>query len=138
MKKITLLLATAALIAPAFTFAQSAEQLKQHGKFNIEKDWDVLENLLPILQFIHSHQVIHGDIKPANIIAGNKVASDIFHKNTQIAATLTLVDFSSAKLVDKALLCALNPDLGSAEYAAPLERWGVATVRQMGLCLFRL
>jgi serine/threonine protein kinase len=29
----------------------------------------VLTNLLPVLDFIHAHQVIHRDIKPANIIA---------------------------------------------------------------------
>jgi len=36
--------------------------------WNPKKIIELLRQVLPILQFLHSHQVIHGDIKPRNII----------------------------------------------------------------------
>ncbi|MFZ9738717.1 MAG: protein kinase domain-containing protein [Prochlorotrichaceae cyanobacterium] len=45
-----------------------AQELKESGPFNEEKIWQVLEELLPLLQRLQNVQVIHRDIKPANII----------------------------------------------------------------------
>ena len=33
-----------------------------------ERIWEILKDLLPVLQFIHEHDLVHQDISPANII----------------------------------------------------------------------
>ena len=45
------------------------EILAQRGAFSEAQIRSLLSSLLPVLQFIHSRNVIHRDIKPANIIA---------------------------------------------------------------------
>lgn len=44
------------------------QELHNYGAFNEEQIWELLVNLLPVLQFVHEHQVIHRDIKPENIL----------------------------------------------------------------------
>lgn len=41
-----------------------ADELKNNGAFNEDQIIALLNNLLPVLQFVHSKQVIHRDIKP--------------------------------------------------------------------------
>jgi serine/threonine protein kinase len=48
---------------------------------------DILQNLLPVLQFIHDRNAIHRDIKPANIMV---------HRHTQV---YYLLDFGTVKQV---------------------------------------
>jgi ABC-type branched-subunit amino acid transport system substrate-binding protein/tRNA A-37 threonylcarbamoyl transferase component Bud32 len=45
-----------------------SQELKQQGKFNESKIRELLQNLLPILDFVHQQNVVHRDMKPANII----------------------------------------------------------------------
>lgn len=47
-----------------------AELLKAEGPWDEAQIYELLTNLLPVLEFIHHHQVIHRDIKPENIIRG--------------------------------------------------------------------
>jgi serine/threonine protein kinase len=44
------------------------QELADGGAFSESEIRQVLIALLPIVRFIHSHQIIHQDIKPANII----------------------------------------------------------------------
>ncbi|MEG4053987.1 MULTISPECIES: serine/threonine-protein kinase [unclassified Microcoleus] len=44
------------------------QELQQQGAFSEEQIWELLINLLPVLQFVHEQQVIHRDIKPENIV----------------------------------------------------------------------
>jgi serine/threonine protein kinase len=44
------------------------EAIAQQGVFSDRQVWQLLDDLLPVLEFIHHHQVIHRDIKPQNII----------------------------------------------------------------------
>jgi serine/threonine protein kinase len=74
--------------------------------------WKVLREVLPILQYLHAHQIIHRDIKPANIVRRRR--------NGQ----LVLVDFGAAKWVDNWTLETTGTMIGSAEYAAPEQVLG--------------
>jgi hypothetical protein len=74
----------------------------------------LLSDLLPVLQFIHKHQVIHRDIKPANLIAPPD--------NRPFA----LVDFGASKTVDAEALAQTGTVIGSAGYAAPEQTLGKA------------
>ncbi|MDA0268518.1 MAG: protein kinase [Cyanobacteria bacterium] len=97
----------------------------------------LLGSLLPVLAFIHDHQVIHRDIKPANIILSRLPIG----AETGPAQTLAplqrlgdgrgtllpvLVDFGAAKALDKATLEKTGTVIGSAGYAAPEQVLGKA------------
>ncbi len=45
-----------------------ARVVEEEGTFSETQIWQLLNDLLPVLKFIHDHQVIHRDIKPENII----------------------------------------------------------------------
>jgi len=45
-----------------------AEALDEQGAFVESQVREILAKLLPVLDFVHSHKVIHRDIKPGNII----------------------------------------------------------------------
>ena len=78
-----------------------ATRLAAQGRLQAAEVWQILETVLPILQIAHALQIIHGDIKPENIIG--------------VAGGLTLVDWG-----------ALSQPSGSPEYAAPEQIGGEA------------
>lgn len=45
-----------------------AQCLQQNGPFTEAQIRNLLQGLLPVLQFIHNRQIIHRDIKPANLM----------------------------------------------------------------------
>jgi WD40 repeat protein/tRNA A-37 threonylcarbamoyl transferase component Bud32 len=90
------------------------DALTEGGPFNEAEILQLLEDILPVLQFIHEHQVIHRDIKPENIICpyqGDK---------------LVLVDFGAAKYATGTALARTGTVIGSAGYVAPEQAMGRA------------
>ncbi|MCT7951867.1 serine/threonine protein kinase [Ancylothrix sp. C2] len=92
-----------------------AQELAETGSFNEIKIRKLLKDLLPVLQFVHSNQLIHRDIKPENIIRRRQDKQ------------LVLVDFGAAKLVDKSSLQKTDTIIGTAAYTAPEQLRGKAT-----------
>ena len=90
-----------------------AQELAKKGVFTEAKIRELLNDLLPVLQFVHQSQVIHRDIKPENIIR-------------RTTGKLVLVDFSAAKLVEKKRLSQIDTIIGSAAYTAPEQLMGKA------------
>lgn len=90
--------------------------LAQKGTFNTQEVGQVLESLLLILGQIHDCGVIHGDIKPENIICRR---SESFNG---ILDDLVLVDGGIAKLQTE--IETLQPASGSPVYAAPEQLLG--------------
>ncbi|MEH2382762.1 MAG: bifunctional serine/threonine-protein kinase/formylglycine-generating enzyme family protein [Nostoc sp.] len=97
--------------------------------------WELLADLLPVLEFIHTHNVIHRDIKPENII---RRASD---------EKPVLIDFGGAKQVTQTSLgrqatviytlgyAPTEQMAGFACHGSDLYALGVTCVRLLTQCL---
>ncbi|WP_293155533.1 bifunctional serine/threonine-protein kinase/formylglycine-generating enzyme family protein [Okeania sp. SIO2C9] len=116
------------------------QELKKSGAFNERQILELLKSLLPVLEFIHSQQVIHRDIKPENIIRrknNNQFypvrASSSPDKINPVRASsspennIILVDFGIAKFVAKTALAVTGTIIGSEGYAPPEQAIGKAT-----------
>jgi serine/threonine protein kinase len=89
-----------------------AEELATNGIFNESEIRGLLLDILPILEFIHSKQVIHRDIKPENII--RRIQDE----------KLFLVDFGASKDFSKSISSYTTGVIGTAQYAAPEQLRG--------------
>ncbi|MGL4503532.1 MAG: protein kinase domain-containing protein [Planktothrix sp.] len=121
-------------------------EILDHGIFNEAQIRQVLDDLLPVLQFIHHHRVIHRDIKPANIILREgslsaklplvrpeflqQLRGESSPQNTpagsQPQGQLVLVDFGAAKVVTDTEVPIMGTVIGSPEYVAPEQTRGQA------------
>ncbi|MBN3905958.1 MAG: SUMF1/EgtB/PvdO family nonheme iron enzyme [Nostoc sp. NMS1] len=113
------------------TLLQEVQQ-KIYGEKQI---WELLADLLPVLEFIHAHNVIHRDIKPENII---RRASD---------EKPVLIDFGGAKQVTQTSLgrqatviytlgyAPTEQMAGFACHGSDLYALGVTCVRLLTRCL---
>ena len=90
-----------------------AETLVEQGNFNELQIWELLNSLLPVLEYVHSSEVIHRDIKPENIIR---------NQNKQ----LFLVDFGAAKVVTGTAMFRTGTSIGTPEFVAPEQTRGKA------------
>ncbi len=91
--------------------------LAQKGTFTTQEVWQVLESLLSAIAQIHACGVIHGDIKPENIICRvNETPS--FNKD------LVLVDVGIAKILTEIETLQPKTAIGSPIYAAPEQLLG--------------
>ncbi len=120
-----------------------ATDLAEKGKFSAEDIWQILESLLPVLQFIHSKGLIHRDVKPENVIrsqgSGSRgqsggVGSGEWGVGVEKAdrfkltadGALFLVDLGAVKLLTETPLLQPETVIGSPEYAAPEQVKGQA------------
>ncbi|MEO1144850.1 MAG: protein kinase [Cyanobacteria bacterium J06638_22] len=86
------------------------QEMRQSGAFNERQIRDLLADLLPVLRFIHTRQVIHRDITPSNIL-----------RRTQ-DNRLVLIDFGVAKQVGEAVAGETGTRIGTEGYA-PIEQF---------------
>jgi serine/threonine protein kinase len=89
------------------------KELDEHGAYSEEKILHLLDDLLPILKFVHDRGVIHRDIKPENIMR---------RKNGE----LVLIDFGMSKHLNSTVM-SRGTTGGTMGYAPPEQiRAGVA------------
>nr|WP_228035597.1 serine/threonine-protein kinase [Oculatella sp. LEGE 06141] len=86
------------------------QQMRQQGAFNERQVRDVLSDILPVLRFVHQHQVIHRDITPMNIL----------RRNTD--DRLMLIDFGVAKRLSEESVAEPGTRIGTEGYA-PMEQF---------------
>lgn len=105
-----------------------AQELAINGAFNQAQVRSLLNDLLPVLQFVHQHQVIHRDIKPENIIRRTSVppVSPELKGGQGGVGQLVLVDFGAAKVATGTALARTGTAIGSAGYSAPEQSFGKA------------
>ncbi len=89
-----------------------AQELLQQGVFNQGKIQKLLQDLLPVLEFVHAHHVIHRDIKPENIMRKSP------------GGDLVLIDFGVAKFISATGVMKTGTTIGSPEYMAPEQMRG--------------
>ncbi|KAB8331202.1 SUMF1/EgtB/PvdOfamily nonheme iron enzyme [Scytonema tolypothrichoides VB-61278] len=97
-----------------FIQGQTLLQELQQQPFSEEKIRELLEDLLPVIQFIHERNVIHRDIKPENII------------RRQADGKLVLIDFGGAKQVTQTSLSRQATVLYTIGYAPSEQMAGFA------------
>ena len=98
------------------------QQLEAGGAWREAQVRSLLNSLIPVLQHVHSFDVIHRDIKPANIVSKS---DELSSQSDDLGQALPmLVDFGAAKWVRHT---AANTVIGSAGYAAPEQSMGQAT-----------
>jgi serine/threonine protein kinase len=105
-----------------------AHELAINGVFNEARVRSLLLDLLPVLQFVHQHQVIHRDIKPENIILRASISPQTLptSAHTGGGGKLVIVDFGAAKVATGTALGRTGTAIGSAGYSAPEQSFGRA------------
>lgn len=111
-------------------------ELQRNGIFSEAQTYELLENILPVLQFIHDRQVIHRDIKPDNIIRHSLASPDLVQEEEKAnhqfpipnssQINFVLVDFGAAKAFTTDTANRTGTLIGSAEYIAPEQARGKA------------
>ncbi len=93
---------------------QNLEQvLASEGIFNEQQIWQLLNAIIPVLEYIHNQEVIHRDIKPQNIIRNRN--GEFF-----------LVDFGAAKVVTGTAMLQTGTSIGTPQFVAPEQTMGKA------------
>ncbi|MFN6562543.1 MAG: protein kinase domain-containing protein [Nostoc sp. ChiSLP01] len=82
-------------------------ELPPNGRWTEDRVIQLLKQILGILQFIHSHNVIHRDIKPDNII------------RRQQDGKLVLIDFGAVKQMETQLLTVVGQTTASIIIGTP-------------------
>lgn len=115
----------AAIVQELIEGESLAQKLKLTSAFSEIEVKQILKELLPILQFVHEHNIIHRDINPENIIRRklNLTASSL---GSSKEGELVLVDFSAAKFTSKTALAKTGTVIGSAAYISPEQMRGKA------------
>ncbi|QLE43858.1 serine/threonine protein kinase [Nostoc sp. C052] len=94
-----------------------AQVVEEEGAFNETQIWQLLEDVLPVLQFISDRNIIHRNIKPQNIIRRSPITKK---------GDFVIVDFNTAKIVAESDQLTSETSIGSPEYAAPEQTRGKA------------
>ncbi len=107
------------LVQEYISGATLQQEVKREGTFGELKVKRFLSELLPILQYVHSHQVIHRDIKPANLIRRSHDCK------------LVLIDFGAVKNQVNAVNASLSEQTALTSYAIGTP--GFAPPEQMAM-----
>ncbi|MEH1866510.1 MAG: serine/threonine-protein kinase [Nostoc sp.] len=94
-----------------------AQVVEEEGAFNETQIWQLLEDVLPVFQFISDCHIIHRNIKPQNIIRRSPITKK---------GNFVIVDFSTAKIVTEIDRLTSESSIGSPEYSAPEQTKGKA------------
>jgi eukaryotic-like serine/threonine-protein kinase len=89
------------------------DELDRDGAFNEHKVRQLLEDLIPVVEFIHDRNIIHRDIKPENIMRRR-------------TGELVLIDFGMSKNLNSTIVSSKGTTGGTVGYAPPEQVRGGA------------
>ncbi|KAG7532061.1 hypothetical protein FFLO_03869 [Filobasidium floriforme] len=103
------------LVFPLMTGGELLERLNTRGRFTEEAVKRIMLRILDTLSFIHSHGIIHRDIKPDNFL---------YRSEDSAIDDVVLIDFGISKILDKNQEGTTDPKTqievaGTPGYAAP-------------------
>lgn len=101
------------------TWLHKRVQTWKTQKLTLKQVTHILLQAAEALQYTHTHQIIHRDVKPSNFLIRSQTESDEY-------PTLLLADFSIARLADMTSSVSQNVR-GTPAYMAP-EQWKGAAV----------
>ncbi|MBD1809827.1 serine/threonine protein kinase [Microcoleus sp. FACHB-SPT15] len=114
-----------AIVQTLITGQSLAQKLASEGAFSEVQIRQILNDILPVLQFVHEQGVIHRDINPNNII--RRTSTPFTHEEIENdEGQLVLVDFNAAKFTTKTALARTGTVIGSAAYTAQEQLMGKA------------
>lgn len=117
--------------------------LAAHGALSERRAGSLTRELAAALAFLHAKRVVHGDVKPENILLVDDADADA---GAGDASSMRLVDFGQAFREDKVLERVRSVGTGTAAYAAPevlscagevsaaADMWALGVVLYMMLC----
>src|SRR3972149_673446 len=85
--------------------------LKEKGKFTVEETIPILEQVADALDYAHQHNVIHRDMKPANVMLDSR-------------NRVVVTDFGIAKALTEQTLTAAGSVVGTPYYMSPEQGMG--------------
>jgi len=99
--------------AMKFLEGRSLEDLlKEKGRFGIEEAAPILEQVADALDYAHQHNVIHRDMKPANVMLDSR-------------NRVIVTDFGIAKALSEQTLTASGSVVGTPYYMSPEQGMGI-------------
>jgi serine/threonine-protein kinase len=106
------------------------ELLRDRGRLEPEEAISIVAQVCEVLEFAHSHGIVHRDIKPQNILVTH---------DGQVKVT----DFGIARAASAATITQAGTVLGSVQYLAPEQARGAivgraADIYAMGVVLYEL
>ncbi len=107
-----------------------AELLKRRGPFSWERVVEIMVQIADALDYAHSHDVVHGDLKPDNVLVSPETGA-------------VLADFGFARIFSSVTLPLSDGVVGTPEYMAP-EVWDnkkvgpEADIYAMGCILYEM
>ncbi len=80
--------------------------LEREGQLTVERTVDIIGQVADALDYAHQNQVVHRDVKPANVVVDKK-------------GRVTVTDFGIAKALDANTLTATGSIIGTPYYMSP-------------------
>ena len=105
------------------------EELFQKRTFSEEQIRELLQEVLPILQYLHSQNILHRDIKPDNLMRRqnlNELLSPNGETERKSQGSLVLIDFGGSKDIMGTMLSSPSTTIYTPGYASPEQLMGRA------------
>jgi len=127
-----------------FVEGYSLEKIIQHrGQLSLAETLKILEFVSSALLYSHLHNIVHGDLKPSNVlIPGLPPASIAREKIGLDIENLKVMDFSTSRIAKDILIMATGEITGTPAYMAPEQHLGFYDKRSdifsLGVMLYEM